>query len=157
MLDVKNIVTTYGKIEALKGVTLAAEEGRITCLLGPNGAGKTTLMYSIAGILQATVRHDPVCAATRSPAVAGRPSLAAGWRWSRKTASSFRRCRCREPRSSAPTSAATRLRSPPTSSACTALSPPQRTLHPARGTLSGGEQQMLSVARALMSRPQAYC
>ena len=52
MLDVTDLVTAYGKIEALKGVTLHAERGRITCLLGPNGAGKTTLMYSIAGILK---------------------------------------------------------------------------------------------------------
>ena len=52
MLDVQDIVTAYGKIEALKGVSLAAAEGRITCLLGPNGAGKTTLMYSIAGVLK---------------------------------------------------------------------------------------------------------
>ena len=42
MLDVNDLVTTYGKIEALKGVTLHAGRGRITCLLGPNGAGKTT-------------------------------------------------------------------------------------------------------------------
>ena len=48
MLDVSDLVTAYGKIEALKGVTLHAEKGRITCLLGPNGAGKTTLMMSIA-------------------------------------------------------------------------------------------------------------
>ena len=52
MLSVEDVVTAYGRIEALKGVSLAAAEGRITCLLGPNGAGKTTLMYSIAGILK---------------------------------------------------------------------------------------------------------
>jgi branched-chain amino acid transport system ATP-binding protein len=52
MLEVSDLVTTYGKIEALKGVSLQAEGGKITCLLGPNGAGKTTLMMSIAGILR---------------------------------------------------------------------------------------------------------
>jgi len=52
MLEVTDVATVYGKIEALKGVSLRAEKGRITCLLGPNGAGKTTLMYSIAGILR---------------------------------------------------------------------------------------------------------
>ena len=51
MLDVSDLVTAYGKIEALKGVSLAAQSGKITCLLGPNGAGKTTLMMTIAGIL----------------------------------------------------------------------------------------------------------
>ena len=44
MLEIAEIVTAYGKIEALKGVSLSAGRGRITCLLGPNGAGKTTLM-----------------------------------------------------------------------------------------------------------------
>ncbi len=52
MLDVADLVTAYGKIEALKGVSVRVEAGRITCLLGPNGAGKTTLMMTIAGILQ---------------------------------------------------------------------------------------------------------
>ena len=52
MLEVADIATAYGKIEALKGVSLSAGKGRITCLLGPNGAGKTTLMLTIAGILK---------------------------------------------------------------------------------------------------------
>ena len=52
MLAVSDLVTAYGKIEALKGVSLQLEPGKITCLLGPNGAGKTTLMMTIAGILK---------------------------------------------------------------------------------------------------------
>ena len=52
MLKVENIHTSYGAIEALRGVDLEANDGDVTCLLGPNGAGKTTLMMTIAGILQ---------------------------------------------------------------------------------------------------------
>ena len=52
LLEVRDVVTAYGKIEALKGVSLAVEQGSITCLLGPNGAGKTTLMMTTAGILR---------------------------------------------------------------------------------------------------------
>lgn len=52
MLEISGVVTAYGKIEALKGVSLSAKPGQVTCLLGPNGAGKTTLMMSIAGILK---------------------------------------------------------------------------------------------------------
>ena len=52
MLRVVDLVTAYGKIEALKGVSLEAREGSITCVLGPNGAGKTTLMMTIAGVLR---------------------------------------------------------------------------------------------------------
>jgi len=53
MLTVGDVFTSYGMIKALNGVTLSASEGEITCLLGPNGAGKTTLMFTIAGILRA--------------------------------------------------------------------------------------------------------
>ncbi len=52
LLEVKDIVTAYGKIDALKGVSLEVQQGSITCLLGPNGAGKTTLMMTTAGILR---------------------------------------------------------------------------------------------------------
>ena len=52
MLAVRDLVTSYGKIEALKGVSLDVRAGSITCLLGPNGAGKTTLMLTIAGVLK---------------------------------------------------------------------------------------------------------
>ena len=53
MLKVENLVTSYGMIEALKGVTLEVPQDKITALLGPNGAGKTTLMFTITGILKA--------------------------------------------------------------------------------------------------------
>ena len=52
MLEVSDVAVSYGNIEALRGVELSVEEGGITCLLGPNGAGKTTLMMTIAGILR---------------------------------------------------------------------------------------------------------
>jgi len=52
LLQVSDLVTAYGKIEALRGVTLGVAAGSITCLLGPNGAGKTTLMMTVTGILK---------------------------------------------------------------------------------------------------------
>ena len=52
MLEIDGIAAAYGNIEALRGVDLSVEEGGITCLLGPNGAGKTTLMMTIAGLLK---------------------------------------------------------------------------------------------------------
>ncbi len=52
MLFLERISTFYGQIEALKGLTLQARKGEITCMLGPNGAGKTTTMFSITGILK---------------------------------------------------------------------------------------------------------
>ena len=153
MLDVANLVTAYGKIEALKDVTLQAERGRITCLLGPNGAGKTTLMMSIAGILQpqrGSIRLDGTDLTGLTPArivaqgvalvpenrlvfpqMSVRENLLAGaYQRNDKAeiAADIERMYERFPR----------------------LRERREQL---AGTLSGGEQQMLAVARALMSRP----
>ncbi|HJQ58255.1 MAG TPA: ABC transporter ATP-binding protein, partial [Vineibacter sp.] len=154
MLEVSDVVTAYGKIEALKGVTLSVEPGRITCLLGPNGAGKTTLMYTIAGILRprrGSVRFDGAELVGQSadrvvsggialvpenrlvfPQMTVAENLAAGAYLRRDTAAiseDIERLFVRFP-----------------------VLKERRTQ--VAGTLSGGEQQMLSVARALMSRPK---
>jgi len=154
VLDVQDIATAYGKIEALKGVSLSAAEGRITCLLGPNGAGKTTLMYSIAGVLKprrGTIRlggtditgQSPAAIVARGlalvpenrlvfPQMSVAENLEAGAyqrRDSAEVATDIERMYARFPR----------LKERHTQLA---------------GTLSGGEQQMLAVARALMSRPR---
>ena len=52
VLEIADLVTAYGKIEALRGVSLSVAPGSITCLLGPNGAGKTTLMMTATGLLK---------------------------------------------------------------------------------------------------------
>jgi branched-chain amino acid transport system ATP-binding protein len=51
VIRLENVRTGYGKSEALHGVNLRVEAGRTTCLLGPNGAGKTTISRLIGGIL----------------------------------------------------------------------------------------------------------
>ncbi|HVL56670.1 MAG TPA: ABC transporter ATP-binding protein [Burkholderiaceae bacterium] len=154
MLEVNDLVTTYGKIEALKGVSLHVDNGRITCLLGPNGAGKTTLMMSIAGILQprrGSIRlgGDELVGLTPAkivgkgvalvpenrlvfPQMSVRENLLAGAYQRRGNAEieqDVERMYARFPR----------------------LKERREQL---AGTLSGGEQQMLAVARALMSRPR---
>jgi branched-chain amino acid transport system ATP-binding protein len=154
MLDIRGLVTAYGKIEALKGVDLNVGNGRITCLLGPNGAGKTTLMMSIAGILQprrGSIRLEGGELVGLSPAkivqhgIALVPEnrlvfpqmsvhenlLAGAYQRNDKAAvaEDVERMFTRFPR----------LRERQEQFA---------------GTLSGGEQQMLAVARAMMSRPR---
>ena len=52
LLEVDDIHTYYGNIHALKGVSLAVEEGEIVTLIGANGAGKTTTLNTISGIIR---------------------------------------------------------------------------------------------------------
>ena len=52
MIEVKNLVKTYGNFKAVDGISFTAENGKITVLLGPNGAGKSTTIKSIAGLLK---------------------------------------------------------------------------------------------------------
>ena len=154
LLQVKDVVTTYGKIEALKGVSLEVQEGSITCLLGPNGAGKTTLMMTTAGILKPKsgsilfAGHEiagsaPHAIVARGAALVPENRLvfpgmtvvdnlhSGAYQRPNKTEinADIERMFTRFPR----------LR--------------ERSAQMA-GTLSGGEQQMLAVARALMSRPK---
>jgi branched-chain amino acid transport system ATP-binding protein len=51
LLEVDNIAVHYGRIQAIEGVTLIVEEGEVVSLIGANGAGKTTTMRAIAGLL----------------------------------------------------------------------------------------------------------
>ena len=54
MLSLKNIVVHYGGVEALKGISIDAEEGSITTLIGANGAGKSTCLRAISGLVPLT-------------------------------------------------------------------------------------------------------
>jgi branched-chain amino acid transport system ATP-binding protein len=152
MLAVRDLVTAYGKIEALKGVSLEVAPGSITCLLGPNGAGKTTLMLTIAGVLRPRrgriefqgediSGRPPDVIVSRGialvpenrlvfPSMSVLENLEAG-AYQRKDdfAPDVERVFARFPRLK------------------------ERAAQLA-GTLSGGEQQMLAVGRALMSRPR---
>jgi branched-chain amino acid transport system ATP-binding protein len=154
MLEVSGLVAAYGKIEALKGVSLAVERGGITCLLGPNGAGKTTLMMTIAGILRprrGSIRFDGAELSGLTPA----QIVAKGVALVPENRLVFPQMSVREnllagayQRSDAGAIAADAER-------LYARFPRLRERREQlAGTLSGGEQQMLAVARALMSRPR---
>ena len=73
LLSLQNITTYYGKIRALKGISLEIEPGEIVCLIGANGAGKTTTLKTICGLLKPTQgklfhkeRTSPACRPIRS-------------------------------------------------------------------------------------------
>lgn len=52
MLEIKNLSTQYGSIRVLRDVSITAAQGKITCLLGSNGAGKTTTLKTIIGLVK---------------------------------------------------------------------------------------------------------
>lgn len=54
MLEVKNLKVNYGMIEAVKGIDFKVNDGNIVALIGANGAGKTTTMHTISGLLKAS-------------------------------------------------------------------------------------------------------
>ncbi|MFR0589552.1 ABC transporter ATP-binding protein [Bifidobacterium apri] len=53
MLDIKNLSVSYGAIDAVKGISLHVDDGEIVSLIGANGAGKTTTLHTITGLVQA--------------------------------------------------------------------------------------------------------
>jgi branched-chain amino acid transport system ATP-binding protein len=61
LLEVQDLHTFYGNIEALKGISLKVDEGEVVTLIGSNGAGKSTTLRSISGLTpprQGTIRFD---------------------------------------------------------------------------------------------------
>jgi ABC-type multidrug transport system ATPase subunit len=60
MIEVEGIAQRFGSTQALAGVDLVAEEGRVLALLGPNGAGKTTLVRILATLLKPDAGHARV-------------------------------------------------------------------------------------------------
>jgi branched-chain amino acid transport system ATP-binding protein len=154
MLEIEEIACSYGKIEALRKVSLQAKANEVTCLLGPNGAGKTTLMMSLAGILKPThgsikFEGQNLMGLTPSeivqrglalvpenrlvfPALTVRENLMAG-------------AYLRKDRAGVANDIEQQLNRFPRL---------RERIDQLAGTLSGGEQQMLALGRALMSRPR---
>ena len=156
MLEVRDVVTAYGKIEVLKGVSLSAQEGRITCLLGPNGAGKTTLMLSITGILKprrGSITLDGKDIAGQAPgriveagiALVPENRLVFPDMVVEENLQAGAYARTKDGRAAIAADIEAMYARFPLLKEC------RRQL---AGTLSGGEQQMLVVARALMARPR---
>lgn len=154
LLKIEDLHTNYGAIHALKGISLEVNEGEIVCLIGSNGAGKTTLVNSIVGIVKLSsgkitfdgkdITHVPAHAMTKAgigispegrevfPELTVEENLRIGAfivKDQNQIKESYERVYALFPRLK------------------------ERTTQLA-GTLSGGEQQMLAVGRALMSNPK---
>ena len=154
MLEVKDVHTFYGNIEALKGISIEVNEGECVTLIGSNGAGKSTTLRTISGLLRP--RQGTVTFEGRSiTGVPGHKVVAAGI------------CHSPEGRRIFPRMSVTEnlqlgafLRDDKAEIATDLdrvyeLFPRLQERHAQKaGTLSGGEQQMLAVGRAMMGRPK---
>ena len=154
LLEVEDLRVAYGKIEAVKGVSFTVEQGEVTTLIGTNGAGKTTTLRTLSGLLRPTAGRvlfegEPI------DTVPAHRIVARGLAHSPEGRHIFPRMSIEENlllgaflRRDAAGIAEDVER------ACTLFPILAERRKQAAGTLSGGEQQMLAMGRALMSRPK---
>ncbi|HWF35143.1 MAG TPA: ABC transporter ATP-binding protein [Solirubrobacteraceae bacterium] len=153
MLEVSDIHVHYGAIEALKGVSITVEEGEVVTLIGSNGAGKSTTLRSISGLNPAssgTITFDGH-EITRTPA---HQIVGTGIALSPEGRHCFPRMTVREN-----LDLGAHLRRGPEVAedlerVYTLFPRLQERENQKAGTMSGGEQQMLAIGRALMARPR---
>ncbi|HEX7125650.1 MAG TPA: ABC transporter ATP-binding protein [Thermodesulfobacteriota bacterium] len=153
MLRLEDVHTSYGHIRALKGISLEVQAGEIICLIGGNGAGKSTTLMTISGILRPH-RGRIVFKGEEIQGAAADGIVARGISQVPEGRRIFPRLTVREN-----LEMGAFLRKDPGGiredldrvfGLFPVLKERQRQLG---GTLSGGEQQMLAIARALMARP----
>jgi branched-chain amino acid transport system ATP-binding protein len=154
MLEVQDVHTYYGNIHALKGISIRVNEGEIVTILGANGAGKSTTLNTICGILRprtgsillegqeiTTVPPHDIVALGVSQAPEGRRVFARLTVQENLEMGAFRR---KDP-------AGIKREMERVFSLFPRLEERRRQVG---GTLSGGEQQMLAIGRALMANPR---
>ena len=152
VLELQNVHTYYGRIRALQGVSLEVRKGEIVTLIGANGAGKTTILKTISGLLHARegqVRFQGADITQR----AAHDLVRLGIGHAPEGRRIFSRLTVYE---NLQMGAFTRTRAEAQEDVERMYSLFPRLRERSRqqgGSLSGGEQQMLAVARALMSRP----
>jgi branched-chain amino acid transport system ATP-binding protein len=154
MLEVSDLRVSYGKIEAVKGISFTVEAGQVVTLIGGNGAGKTTTLRTLSGLLRPTA-GAVVFEGEEISAVPAHQIVAKGIAHSPEGRRIFPRLTVLENlelgafiRKDASGVKADKER---VFELFPVLS--ERSTQ-AAGTLSGGEQQMLAMGRALMSRPR---
>ncbi|MDP2227828.1 MAG: ABC transporter ATP-binding protein [Moraxellaceae bacterium] len=154
MLSVENLCVAYGGIQAVKGISLTVEEGELVTLIGANGAGKTTTLNTLGGLLPASAGR--VCYAGHDLAlVKAHERVGLGLALVPEGRGVFSRLTVAENLLMGAYHRSDKAVIADDLDKSFALFPRlkerERQL---AGTLSGGEQQMLAMGRALMSRPR---
>ena len=153
MLEVKDLRVSYGKIEAVKGISFSVGQGEVVCLIGTNGAGKTTTLRTISGLIRPT-SGEITFEGKRLDGVPAHEIVTLGLAHSPEGRRIFPRLSVEE---NLLLGAFSRNDGEIKSDLQAAydLFPilGERSKQPA-GTFSGGEQQMLAMGRAMMSRPK---
>ena len=156
MFKVDSLVVGYGPVTALAGIDLRVDEGEIVCVIGPNGAGKTTLMKTAAGLLR---QRSGTITLDGAPLVRGADvRVRAGIALVPEGRHVFAPLSVRD---NLELGAYVRLTRGEQRAVADDIARifgifprlKERVDHPA-GLLSGGEQQMLAIGRALMGRPR---
>ncbi|QJR13419.1 ABC transporter ATP-binding protein [Usitatibacter palustris] len=154
LLKLEDVQVSYGGIRAVKGVSLHVDEGELVCLIGANGAGKTTTLKAITGLVHAAagkVMYAGTDIARDKPYEIARRGLALV----PEGRGVFPQLTIQENLAMGAYSRDDRAAVAADEERMFALFPrlKERAKQTA-GTLSGGEQQMLAIGRALMSRPR---
>jgi branched-chain amino acid transport system ATP-binding protein len=154
LLEVTDIHAHYGGIEALKGISLTVEQGEVVTLIGSNGAGKSTTLRAITGLTPAS-SGSIVIDGEDITRVAAHEIVSRGIALSPEGRHCFSRMTVRE---NLELGAHRRRRDPEIGSDMERiydLFPRLKEREKQKaGTMSGGEQQMLAMGRAMMARPK---
>jgi branched-chain amino acid transport system ATP-binding protein len=153
MLEVRDLHVYYGEIHALKGVSFSVAEGEIVTLLGNNGAGKTTTLRALSGLLAprtGDVRLDQ----SSLLAIAPHDIVQKGITHVPEGRRIFNRLTVTENLEMGAYTRADRRIGQDMEQVFTVFPRLKERRVQVAGTLSGGEQQMLAIGRALMARPR---
>jgi branched-chain amino acid transport system ATP-binding protein len=154
MLELSDLHTYYGNIRALRGLSLSVERGEIVTLIGGNGAGKTTTLRTILGLVRPR-RGSVTFNGTRVDTLATDRIVRLGVAQSPEGRHIFPRMSVLENLELGAFARRDRDGIAPDLERVLSLFPRLRErLTQKGGTLSGGEQQMLAISRALMARPE---
>jgi branched-chain amino acid transport system ATP-binding protein len=153
LLEVADIRTHYGAIEALRGISLSVGEGEVVTMIGSNGAGKSTTLRSISGLTPATsgtIRF----AGTDVTRIPAHEIVSHGIALSPEGRHCFARMTVRENLDLGAFRRRGQEITEDLERVYTLFPRLQERERQKAGTMSGGEQQMLAIGRALMARPK---